>query len=144
MWSCLLFGLVLFSFSAVLFSFSVVLFIFWGGPGPLLSLEILTFFGRVIVKDKVLGFQSIKYILLIGKSHFILSLYAFIYHFGFETSSGHKILRRSDLKQPQVPETRLKIDFDRFFNLYRVDFFYKFAIIKFRHFNFFHQSMPFV
>ena len=26
-----------------------------------------------------------------------------------------KFLRRSDLKQPQVPETRLKIDFDRFF-----------------------------
>ena len=40
--------------------------------------------------------------------------------FGSETSSGHEILRRIDLKQPQMPETRLKIDFDRFFDLYRV------------------------
>ena len=35
--------------------------------------------------------------------------------FGFETSSRLKFLRLSDLKQPQLPETRLKIDFDRFF-----------------------------
>ena len=31
-----------------------------------------------------------------------------------------KILRRSDLKQPQLPETRLKIDFDRFFRFISV------------------------
>ena len=35
--------------------------------------------------------------------------------FDFETTSGQDFLRRSDLKQPQLPETRLKIDFDRFF-----------------------------
>ena len=33
----------------------------------------------------------------------------------FETNSWHEILRRSDLKQPQLPETWLKIDFDQFF-----------------------------
>ena len=39
-------------------------------------------------------------------------------YFGFETTSEHEILRRSDLKQPQLPETLLNIEFDRFFLIY--------------------------
>ena len=38
----------------------------------------------------------------------------------FDNSSRHEFLRRSDLKQPQLPETRLRIDYDRFFDLYRL------------------------
>ena len=46
----------------------------------------------------------------------------------FETCSGHEILRRSDLEQPQLPETRSKIDFDRSFGSMSVSFLYKIAM----------------